>query len=56
MSLEEHRSATGSNPRGPRGPGPFAYAVLAVAVILALLGWPYGAVIALLAAVARMTG
>ena len=55
MSLEEHRSAA-PRPPASRGPGPFAYAVLAVAVILALLGWPYGAVIALLAAVVRIVG
>lgn len=54
MSLEERRTGTRPNPRSPRGPGPFAYVALAVAVILALLGWPYVAVIALFAAVARM--
>jgi hypothetical protein len=53
MSLEERPSAT---KQSPRSPGPFAYAVLAVVVILALLGWPYGAVLALLAALARVAG
>lgn len=54
MSLEERPSDSRPEPRSPRGPGPFAYVALAVAVILAALGWPYVAVIALLAAVARM--